>query len=191
MNSPQVDTSRVFHCGDNSRWFKIVGQDPFLTYTVATTGGVAIPATFGYNTSHAGTTEFAIKVVGGATSASFTVTATNECGVSSVVDETFEATYDCRGTAATAYELYPNPATDEVLIQPAGTPGAPDKAAPAKQGISSVQVFDSYGQLRLTQRGNEAAAVRLRVGQLPAGLYIVHVLRGQTIVSSQRLQIKR
>ena len=56
-------------------------------------------------------------------------------------------------------------------------------------GISAVRVYDGYGRLRLERPGHGARALRLR--ELPAGLYVVHVLRGNAVVSRQRLQVAR
>jgi hypothetical protein len=54
-----------------------------------------------------------------------------------------------------------------------------------------VQVYDGYGRLRLNHPGQGAASVRLPLGTLPAGLYVVHILRGQAVVHRQRLQVTK
>ena len=71
----------------------------------------------------------------------------------------------------------PNPATDEVLVQPEAAPDAATPSARAATaspapsgGIAMVRVYESYGRLRLEQPGHGEATLRLRVHMLPAGL---------------------
>ncbi len=99
------------------------------------------------------------------------------------------------------YAVYPNPATDEVQVEQtdsapatarsASTAAAPAATAAGQGGISTVRLYDSYGQLRLEQDGHKNRAVRLRVGKLPAGPYVLHIVDGQGTVSRQQLMVER
>lgn len=103
-----------------------------------------------------------------------------------------------------SFAVYPNPASDYVEV--ASTVAAPsqrlDAVTPAAKhtsaasevagsAISAVRIYDSYGKLWLEQPGQEAKTVRLRVGALPAGFYVVHILSGGAVVSRQQLKIER
>jgi|GEM_PF-6813639 len=184
-NMTTASESRPCHEGDNATWFLIDGPDQYTTYTINGIVGRPHPTAIGYGTAYDAGTEFAIKVSSGVSSGAFTITATR-CGLSTT-GETILASY-CRSTTP-SYSIYPNPATDEVLIQVA--PGTSARPQAAASEIINMQLFDSYGKLRLEQQGTKAATMRLRVAQLPAGLYVVHILHGQQLVSSQRLQIKK
>ena len=85
-----------------------------------------------------------------------------------------------------AYTLAPNPAADEVQVQETNA-----EPTARNGGISAVRVYDGYGRLRLERPGHGARALRLPLRELPAGLYVVHVLRGNAVVSRQRLQVAR
>lgn len=116
----------------------------------------------------------------------------NPCGTATVQGYFRPADVSCRTSlAGPASALYPNPATDEVLVQAPSDQGGNAEWNSAAS-ISSVRVYDSYGTLRLEQIAKPGAAVvRLRVTQLPTGLYTVHMLRGQKVVERQSLQITR
>ena len=85
------------------------------------------------------------------------------------------------GTGATA-SLYPNPAkeTVDVHIENASA------AAPV-----TVRLFDSYGQPRTEQTSHGETTLRLNTEKLPTGLYFVHILRGQQVLSRQQLRIEK
>lgn len=161
-------------CNNLAAAFQISNYNPAdFAYTLTTTGGLR---KFGGIRSD-GT--FTIKA--GSTGGSVLVTATNTCGgTTSQTDIVLE------GCGAYAYTLSPNPAADEVQVQETG----PEPTA-KNGGISSVRVYDGYGRLRLERPGHGARALRLPLRELPDGLYTVHVLRGNAVVSRQRLQITR
>lgn len=89
-------------------------------------------------------------------------------------------------TDQVSYTLYSNPATSEVTIHPAAV-AKQDDAATAGQKPFSVRVYDNQGYLRLAQSGQQ----KLSVSALPAGLYLVHILREGELVERQQLQIER
>ncbi len=86
--------------------------------------------------------------------------------------------------------MSPNPAADELVVQETnGDSTASAAARSTNDGIESLRLYDSYGQLRLEQAGHQAQAVRLAVGQLPAGIYVLHIVQAGAIVSQQRVEI--
>jgi hypothetical protein len=123
------------------------------------------------------------------------ITATNSCG--SVTNTLYVQVNEC----GNRYAAYPNPANDEVQIEqtdnaPASTRSTSatttsSSTAPKSSGISTVRLYDSYGQLRLEQAGNQSRTVRLLLGQLPTGSYILHIVDGEGTVNHQQLMIKR
>ena len=107
-----------------------------------------------------------------------TCTGTDECGqqvtgsVSIVVGNAF------RSTAA----LYPNPAKETVDVHV--------ENATAAHPVT-VRLFDGYGRPCAEQTSTGAASVRLATDKLPAGLYFVHILRGQQVLSRQQLRVEK
>ena len=86
-------------------------------------------------------------------------------------------------TAKPTATLYPNPAKEMVDVHI-------ENAADATHPII-VRLFDSYGRPRVEQTSIGAASVRLTTDKLPAGLYFVHILRGQEVLSRQQLRIEK
>jgi len=180
----QLDPSDI--CYSKTGYFRIVNYSPALAYTVRATGASAF---------NDGGGTFRIKGGGNSQQATFSVTAANGCGTST--NSGGYVSFAC----PQAYLVYPNPAADELTVEPTGGPEAnantpaarkPEAAAMAEStGISAVRIYDNYGQLRLEQAGNEAKTVRLRVNSLPAGFYVVHILRGGQVMSRQQLKIER
>lgn len=168
-------------CTYNQVYYRIANHDPYLTYTITNRVNATGPAA-----------SAAFWVKGGGGSGSFTLTVSAAgCSATSVDYNVVYA--DCT-PAARSYTLSPNPGTDEVLVEEApaaGPAAAASSSTPAPAGISGVRVYDSYGRLRLDQPGRGAAALRLRVSALPAGLYVVHILSGGGVASRQRLEVTR
>ena len=123
------------------------------------------------------------------------VTASNDCG--SVTNTLYINVNPCTNARYTAY---PNPANDEVQVEqaadtpptarPAATEATNPPPAAGRGGITTVRLYDSYGQLRLEQDGHGNRAVRLRVGRLPAGPYVLHIVDQQGVASRQQLMIE-
>ena len=82
----------------------------------------------------------------------------------------------------TTATLYPNPAQSTVDIHL--------ENADVTQPIT-VRLFDGYGQLRAEQTSASQTMMRLRIAHLPAGLYFVHILRGQEVISRQQLEVTK
>lgn len=168
-------------CTYNQVYYRIANHDPYLTYTITNRVNATGPAA-----------SAAFWVKGGGGSGSFTLTVSAAgCSATSVDYNVVYA--DCT-PAARSYTLSPNPGTDEVLVEEApaaGPAAAASSSTPAPAGISGVRVYDSYGRLRLDQPGRGAAALRLRVSALPAGLYVVHILSSGSVASRQRLEVTR
>ena len=182
-------------CGSVPVQCTIDNFDPSLTYTLTTTG--SIRAIGGVQSD--GTYTVRSTTSGGR--GTISVTASNSCG--STTTPLGVAAPVCGGPRS-AYTLSPNPGTDEVQVQPTQDEPAPSPAKTTQSksaaaaveeaspiGITAVRLYDSYGQLRLEQAGHEARTMRLRVSQLPAGFYVVHVLHGQEVVSRQQFQVTR
>lgn len=175
------------NCSDGMAYFHIANYQASFTYTITNrhyANGGAIKGA-----------DFWVKTGPGITAGSFTLTVRNTCGAT--VSDVYVEYPPC-ASPTTTYTIAPNPATDEVLVQPMPAPDAATTSArtataspgnPA--GISIVRLYDSYGRLRLEQAGHGAASLRLRVGELPAGLYVVHVLHDGNQVSRQQLQLLR
>ncbi len=129
---------------------------------------------------------------------------TNDC-TTTATRPSITITGECQRSGAMT--LAPNPTADEVTVQQTDTEPAPNSANAkttqsksaataaddndSSSGITAVRFYDSYGQLRLEQAGHEAHTVHLRVSQLPAGFYVVHILQGEEVVSRQQFQITR
>ena len=172
-------------CNYNMAYYHIANYSSLYNYTISNRVNAAGGAVRG--------ADFWVKSGGGITGGSFTLTARNDCGFELIdVDVEYPP---CTGPTPT-YTLAPNPATDEVMVEPEAAPATTNARAAtaspaAPTGIATVRVYDSYGRLRLEQAGHGAASLRLRVGALPAGLYVVHVLHGSNQVSRQQLQLIR
>ena len=171
-------------CDNNMAYFHIANYDRSLTYTITNRHYAAGGAVNG--------PDFWVKATG-VPGGSFTLTVRNDCGATANdVDVEYPP---CTGPVV-VYRLTPNPATDEVVVQPDSAPATTSARAAAASpgapaGIATVRVYDSYGRLRLEKSGHGAASLRLRVDTLPAGLYVVHVLHGRNQVSRQQLQLVR
>ena len=199
-------TGEVMKCDDPSQYFYLLNYDPNLKYTITAYGGAnAIPGQIGYGTSHwyGGPTttyipspgpRFRIKGSTQTSGATFTITVTNRCGTTrspQLPDDEMDASWGdtpCGPTPASRLALTPNPATDEVLIQLENNSIA-NKSTNEESRSSSIRVMDSYGRIWLEQHNVSESDARLKVSNLPAGLYLVQVIQGKTIVSTQRLQI--
>lgn len=77
--------------------------------------------------------------------------------------------------------LYPNPAKETVDVHLENADAAP----------VTVRLFDSYGQARTEQTSHGETTLRLNTEKLPTGLYFVHILRGQQVLSRQQLRIEK
>lgn len=197
---PEIAIDHNGDCQDNSQYFKITNYNSQFTYHIVVNsfGSNALPAYLGHSYTNssgvvvtpANRSTFRIKGGAGITGATFSVTATNNCdgGQFSTTASELDASYpDCSFLSGReSYSLYPNPATDEVLIQ-ASREGSErsQNAAP-----TTIQVHDSYGKLRLEQTGAGASTMRLRTHKLPAGLYFLTILHGKEVMSRQQLQIE-
>jgi len=173
-------------CDNNMAYYHIANYAPALTYSISNRVAASGAAPAG--------PDFWVKAGGGTLTGSFTLTATtNGCGSRSA---DYNVSYPpCEGPAPT-YTLSPNPADDYVTVEEQTTasarnPTASSASSNASRGISALHVYDSYGQLRATQPGNGASTVRLRTRALPVGLYVVHILSGQAVVSRQHLEVRR
>ncbi len=167
-------------CGGAPVRCTIDNYDPSLTYTVAVSGdlrligGIQEDGTYTVRSSRAGGTGI------------ITLTARNSCGTST---STMRATSPtCNGHRFT---ISPNPAVDELVVQETEGDSTEPAARSTNDGIESLRLYDSYGQLRLEQAGHQAKAVRLSVGQLPAGIYVLHIVQAGATVSQQRVEIAR
>ena len=83
------------------------------------------------------------------------------------------------GSAAGSLSIYPNPATDHILISPSSTFFT----------VSSLELFDISG--RKVAGITESLNGRLDVRALPSGLYLVKVTYSNQAVESRRLVISR
>ena len=86
-----------------------------------------------------------------------------------------------RADAGTTATLYPNPAKETVDVHLENADAAP----------VTVRLFDSYGQPRTEQTSHGETTLRLNTEKLPTGLYFVHILRGQQVLSRQQLRIEK
>ena len=171
-------------CYSQTAYYNITNYDPSLTYTIRASGS---------NAYFCGNS-FRLKGFR-SQQISFTLTASNSCGTTSTQGE---LTVDCSGN----FTVYPNPANEEVAVyqtdSPAGataqlantrTPAATAEAQ--ADAPITVRLYDNYGQLRLERAGNALAGVRLPTAALPAGFYVVQILRGGAVVSRKQLQVQR
>lgn len=55
----------------------------------------------------------------------------------------------------------------------------------------TVRLFDAQGQPRAEQCSHGERVLRLRTNQLPAGLYFVHIMHEQQVLSRQQLKIEQ
>ncbi|GAB3877179.1 hypothetical protein GCM10028824_36650 [Hymenobacter segetis] len=167
----------------------ITNFNPAYTYTMVGTDVSPRPSALGAGTSVPNSSKFFVQ--GNATwtpGGTFTIVASNSCGSSPV--QQFDVTYPpCDPNPYERYAISPNPAADEVVVHTNESNSA--SKGRAANGLTSVQIYDSYGTLRLEQRGENALDVRLRVAKLPEGLYTVHLLRNGKVVERQNIQIKR
>ncbi len=62
-------------------------------------------------------------------------------------------------------------------------------ASPAEPVM--VRLFDAQGQPRAEQRSHGERVLRLKTDKLPTGLYFIHILRGQKVLSRQQLRIEQ
>lgn len=173
-------------CNYNMAYYHIANYSSLYDYTISNRVNAAGGAVSG--------PDFWVKSGGGTTGGSFKLTARNDCGFESVdVDVEYPP---CTGPVV-VYRLTPNPATDQVMVEPdvnraiSSARSASSASAVTPTGVTTVRVYDSYGRLRLEQAGHGAASLRLRVDTLPAGLYVVHVLHSSNQVSRQQLQLVR
>ena len=107
-----------------------------------------------------------------------TCTGTDECGQQVTGSVSIAVGNAFRSTAA----LYPNPAKETVDVHV--------ENASAAHPVT-VRLFDGYGRPRAEQTSTGAASVRLATDKLPAGLYFVHILRGQQVLSRQQLRVEK
>jgi hypothetical protein len=86
-------------------------------------------------------------------------------------------------TASSTVTLYPNPAREFVQVEVEN--GNPDQ-------LITVRLYDAKGTLRLeaTSVGQQPLTLRLKTDKLPTGLYLVHVLQSEQVLSRQQLQIE-
>jgi hypothetical protein len=170
-------------CTNGLTHFRIENYSPALTYTITNrvNAGGGTPRQ-----------DFWVKGTPGSTG-SFTLAVGNSCGSTS---GSYTVSYPiCRPAAsptAVVYTMSPNPAAQEVLVQQLPDNALTERATAAPDaGISLVRCYDSYGRLRLEQASKGTSTLRLNTEQLPAGLYIVHILRDQHILSRQQLRIEK
>ncbi|MDO7885950.1 T9SS type A sorting domain-containing protein [Hymenobacter cheonanensis] len=88
-------------------------------------------------------------------------------------------------TTESTATLYPNPAREAVEVHL--SPGSAASAS-AKNPIT-VRLFDGQGRPRAEQQSHGEQVLRLKTDKLPAGLYFVHIMRGQQVLSRQQLKI--
>ncbi len=171
----QIIGPATIDCGNPQEGYSI---SPFFHsqhYTNLTVTGAATLKPLNYTTT--GNFALVIRRTG---VAHITVDIDGECGATqAMLDVTvLDNCTSARSTAA----LYPNPARETVDVHVENA----DAAHPV-----TVRLFDSYGQPRAEQTSTGAATVRLKTDQLPAGLYFVHILRGQQVLSRQQLRIEK
>lgn len=166
-------------CGRINRVCRIDNFDPLATYAISVTGALNL---VGLGVTSTGTYTVASGPIGGQLG-HIEITATNACGTSDV--SALDVYTPCgdagRRTASTA-TLYPNPAKETVDVHV--------EQADATHPVT-VRLFDGYGQSRAEQTSTGATSVRLATDNLPAGLYFVHILRGQQVLSRQQLRIEK
>jgi len=180
--------------------FTITNFDPNVYYTIdSPSGTAAIPR-------HPASSAFRLKGVGSVPqTGTFTITGSNACG--STTSQGY--LYDFGPCGGYRYALSPNPADSQVEIQqlPDSTSSARVSKVPASESkgslsssssniaspllIDTVQLYNMYGQLKLQQSIQNTAIIQLPTNQIPAGLYVVHLLSGGVLVSSQHLQVTR
>jgi hypothetical protein len=171
--SPIADAYQDFSVGGNCTnvaGFVISNYDPAITYTF--TRGYGNPTII-----YGGRGDrFNVKVGGFQTpyGATFTMTATNSCGISSTSDE-LAATYPCEPATpiyrtANATTAYPNPASEALTV--------PD-------GVESAILLNSAG--KPVQVGDKSG--KLDVQSIPEGLYNLQMMQNGKL-TNQRIQVK-
>lgn len=85
------------------------------------------------------------------------------------------------GPTPVTASIYPNPAHESVYVHL--------ENANVSQP-TTVRLFDSQGQLRLEQVSKGEATIALKVNSLLPGIYLVHVLRSNKVITRQQLQIE-
>lgn len=175
-------------CGYPIVHYRINDYDPSFTY--------AITNRVRANGSSVIGSAFWVKSGAGVTTGSFTLTVSNGCGSTSI-DIDVDYPLPCEYSAYT-YTISPNPTSSAILVEQHQVPSATVKRATltnslsngTSEQISAVQIYDHYGRLRLTQ-SVQGATIRLALDTLPNGLYVVHILKGQMVVSRQQLKVLR
>ncbi len=110
------------------------------------------------------------------------MTASDVCG-STTYSSVHMTINDCGGGGMfRTATLYPNPAKETVDVHIENA----DAAHPV-----TVRLFDGYGRPRAEQTSTGAASVRLATDKLPAGLYFVHILRGNKVMKREQLRIEK
>ena len=184
-------------CPDNSEYFSIQNFNTSLTYTITGNRISALPGKLGFGTNSPNASTFRMKGGAGVTGGSFTIAAADPCngitvqGPSSSYYATFAGA--CNGSSVVStrsvdrqFVLYPNPGTTSVYMESNNLSGRDVEAV----SITAVRVYDTYGQLRLEQMSNNKKPVLLQTGKLPVGVYIVHIMQGDRILSREKLQIQ-
>lgn len=88
----------------------------------------------------------------------------------------------CGARLAPLVTLYPNPAHEFVNVRVQNV----DLAQPL-----TVRIFNNYGVQQLEQSSTGQETIRLKLHMLPAGLYLVHVIQNQSVLSRQQLQVEK
>lgn len=94
--------------------------------------------------------------------------------------------------AAPTTKMFPNPAGNyvDVHVDRAVAEDALLAAATSSTAFT-VRIYDTYGQLRQEQQSQSRPDLRLSTAALPAGLYVVTILRDGRVLAHQQLQIAR
>lgn len=94
--------------------------------------------------------------------------------------------------AAPTTKMFPNPAGNyvDVHVDRAEAEDALLAAATSSTAFT-VRIYDTYGQLRQEQQSQSRPDLRLSTAALPAGLYVVTILRDGRVLAHQQLQIAR
>lgn len=167
-------------CYSGTAYYNITNYDPSLSYSIWAVGATGIMDPGGFRLKKRGSGYV-----------SFTLSVSNGCGTSTAEGE---VEFNCDGYSR-AYAVYPNPAADDLTIEQTSSPDSKSSAArstSAKTTATStpftVRLYDTYGTLHV-QQTTSAAALRLGVSTLPAGLYLLRIEADGKVVESRQLQI--
>ena len=150
--------------------YRITNYDPSVTYTINNIiRALPNPRVLNPNT----TDVFFVKGgAGTAPTGSFSITATNDCGTSSVTSDPVTVEYPCNeiGTARAATTAYPNPSTESITLP---------------KGATDAVLLNSQG--KAVARPDKAGI--FDVQHLPAGLYNLQSQQDGKRVN-QRIEVK-